>query len=57
MNDLPILLRGLERLLITAGAFFCFWLCFKFQETNQTSDGKFKWESLSVELKKPAFPR
>jgi hypothetical protein len=52
MHDLPILLRGLERLLITAGAFFCFWLCFKFQETNQTSDGKFKWEGLSVELKK-----
>lgn len=52
MNDLPILLRGLERLIITAGAFFCFWLCFKFQATNQTSDGKFKWEGLSVELKK-----
>ena len=52
MNDLPIILRGLERLLITAGAFFCFWLCFKFQETSQTSEGKFKWESLSVELKK-----
>lgn len=52
MQDTIFLVRGLERLLIVAGGFFCFWLCFKFQQIDQQSDGRFKWDKASVELKK-----
>src|SRR5262249_52299477 len=52
MEDSLIIARSVERIVIVAGAFFCFWLAFKFQEGQGAGTASVSWDKFKIELKK-----
>lgn len=51
-QDVILIFRAIERLVIIAGGFYCFWISYKFAHGSGAGDFAMTWEGFSIELKK-----
>ena len=52
MEESLIIARSIERIVIVIGAFYCFWLAYKFQEGSGAGTALVSWDKFKIELKK-----